>query len=72
MVIQAYYGTRKGGSGVRTIRTAEEAEKILKGGYSVTTVRLMDSESGALVGERWEQREGRTKWMWFYDQDYFK
>lgn len=72
MVIQAYYGTRRGGSGVRTIHSAAEAEKILKGGYGATTVRLEDSETGALVVQRWRNEgdyDTKAKWLWFYDQD---
>jgi hypothetical protein len=68
MSVMAYYGTRRGGSGGRTVKTAEEAEKILRGGYGVTNVRLVD-HNGDEVGGRWK-REGR--WFWFYDQDAFR
>ena len=71
-MIRAYYGLKRGGSGGRSIKDAAEAEKILKGGYGVTTVRLED-ESGELVGQRWRHTEGsKTRWLWFYDQDYFR
>jgi hypothetical protein len=65
--VMARYRTRKGGSGMRPVYSAAEAEKILKGGYSITTAYL---ECGIyLVGMR-EKRDG--KWWWFYDKDYFK
>jgi hypothetical protein len=66
-MIRAYYMTRRGAGGVRPIKTAAEAEKILRGGYSATTVRLED-ETGELVGQRWQDR---GRWLWFYDKDYF-
>jgi hypothetical protein len=66
--VMAYYGTRNGGSGVRTIEDAAEAEKILKGGYKATEVRLVD-ESGEEVG--WRQRQDDGRWMWCYDLDAF-
>lgn len=67
-MIRAYYGTRRGGSAVRPIKTAADAEKILRGGYGATSVRLED-ENGDLVGQRWKDR---GRWLWFFDQDYFK
>jgi hypothetical protein len=67
MCVMAYYGTRRGGSAGRTIRTEAEAEKILKGGYGATHVRL--EKSGEVIGERW-QLDG--KWLWFYEPDAFK
>ncbi len=71
-MIKAYYGLRNGGSGGRPIKDAAEAEKILKGGYGVTSVRLED-ENGELVGQRWRHYEGkRVLWLWFYDQTYFQ
>lgn len=71
-MIKAYYSTRKGGSGVRAIKDAAEAEKILRGGYSATTVRLEDAE-GNTVGVREESNYlDRGKWLWWFDQDAFK
>jgi hypothetical protein len=72
MCIKAYYGTRKGGSGCRPIRSAEEAEKILRGGYNATTVRLVDKD-GNIVGkrERTDQLD-RGKWLWWFDHEAFK
>ena len=71
-MVTAYYRTRKGAGGVRQIKTAAEAEKILKGGYSATTVRLED-EDGMIVGERWKlDKWNGGRWTWFYDADYFK
>ena len=72
MVITAYYGTRRGGSGVRKIKDSAEAEKILRGGYGASNVRLED-ESGEVVGIR-EQCDSldRGKWIWWFDVDAFK
>jgi hypothetical protein len=67
-VVKAYYGTRRGGSGVRPIRTEAEAEKILRGGYGVTSVRL-ETESGEQIGERWKDR---GRWLWAFDPSYFQ
>lgn len=70
--VRAYYGTRRGGSGVRPIKTAAEAEKILRGGYGATNVRLEDEATGEIVGQRTKQvMDGRMRWFWFYDQGYF-
>lgn len=72
MKVMAYYGTRRGGSGGRPVSTAADAEKILKGGYGVTNVRL-ETPNGGIVGMRfWEYVDGKWQWIWFYDQDYFK
>lgn len=70
-MIRAYYGTRKGGSGMRTIADAAEAEKILRGGYGATTVRLVD-ENGDTVGERGLSEARGYKWFWWFDADAFK
>lgn len=71
MKITAYCGFRRGGSGCRSVATAEEAEKILKGGYGVSTVRL-ENEAGELVGLRWRLNEGgRERWAWSYERDAF-
>jgi hypothetical protein len=71
MTIKAYYGLRSGGSGGRPITTAAEAEKILKGGYGVTNVRL-ENEQGDMVGQRWKDCEHRRpRWYWFYEKDAF-
>lgn len=66
--VRAYYSTRRGGSGCRNIRSAAEAEHILRGGYGVTNVRLED-DNGTCVGMRWEQANGQ--WAWFYEEDVF-
>lgn len=72
MTVTAYYGLRRGGSGGRTVRTAAEAEKILKGGYGVTTVRLVNDQ-GEVVGQRWKDTEHRRpRWYWFYEADAFR
>ena len=71
MTIKAYYSTRRGGSGVRPIRTAAEAEKILKGGYDASSVRL-ENEAGVVIGQRWKMAErGRDRWYWSYEPDAF-
>lgn len=70
-MIRAYYGLRRGGSGSRSIQSANEAEKILKGGYGVTTVRLEDCQ-GNVIGQRWKDTEHRRpRWYWFYEKDAF-
>jgi hypothetical protein len=72
MTIKAYCGFRRGGSGCRTIKDATEAEKILKGGYGVTTVSL-ENDQGDVVGKRWRHYEfGKAEWMWFYEPDAFQ
>jgi len=68
MIVQAYCGFKRGGSGVRTVCTEEEAKKILTGGYGVTTVRL-ETPNGGIAGMRW--KDGR-RWLWFYDPMYFQ
>ncbi len=71
MNVLAYYGTRRGGSGVRCVKDAAEAEKILRGAYQVTTVRLI-ADNGDIVGVRERHDDlGRGKWFWSFDQDYF-
>lgn len=71
MSVQAYYGLRKGGSGGRTVSTAAEAEKILRGGYGVTNVVMRDQDD-EIVGERvWRDIDGRMQWWWYYDRDAF-
>ena len=73
MTVIARYSTRKGGSGIRPIRSRAEAEKILRGAYSVTEVVLEDSK-GNIVGERCRMDGGhnnRVKWFWSFDKDAF-
>jgi hypothetical protein len=72
MTIKAYYGTHRGGSGCRVIKDATEAEKILRGGYGVTTVRL-ENDGGVVVGarERCDYLDGRLKWFWYFERDAF-
>lgn len=73
-MITAYYGTRKGGSGVRPIKDAAEAEKILRGGYGATHVRL-EASDGTLIGERRRTDypdDRRVRWFWSFDEDAFK
>lgn len=71
MTVMAYYGTRNGGSGGRAVASAAEAEKILKGGYGVTTVRLVDAK-GDEVGRRWRFTDKwGTRWLWHYETDAF-
>lgn len=71
MTVMAYYGLREGGSGGRAIHSVAEAEKILKGGYGVTTVRFVDSK-GDEVGRRWKSTDKwGTRWLWAYEADAF-
>lgn len=73
-MIRAYFTNRSGAGCVRTVETAQEAEKIMRGGYGATEARLED-ESGEIIGER-VQDDGthgvRGKWFWWFDQDAFK
>lgn len=70
-IITAYYSTRRGGCGVRKIKDAAEAEKILRGGYGATTVRLED-EDGNIIGIReLSNYLDRGKWLWWFDKDAF-
>jgi len=69
MTAMAYYGTRRGGSGCRVIRTAQEAEKILTGGYGATEVRI--ERDGEIVGERYRQDRAPRGWFWWFDRDAF-
>jgi hypothetical protein len=74
MTCTAYYTTRKGGSAVRSIKTAAEAEKLLSGGYGCVTGRIEHNETGEVVGVRERQYglgDGRRKYFWSYDPDYF-
>lgn len=70
-MIRAFYNSKRGGCGIRTIRNGEEADKILKGGYGVLDVRLED-ENGEVVGERFRCSDSglvfddaRIKWYWW-------
>lgn len=70
MTITARYMTRRGAGVCRTVNSAAEVEKILKGGYSALSVTI-ETDTGELVGKRWRE-PGERKWLWFYDQDFFK
>src|SRR5690606_29678228 len=74
MMIKAFYTDRRGAGCVRTINSAEEAEKILKGGYGATEVRL-ENEDGEVVGERTKAHaltlRGNGKYFWWFWNDLF-
>lgn len=72
MACKAYFETRRGGSGVRPLRSQAEVEMILQGGYGVTTVRI-ENDQGDVIGQR-ERLEGgaddrRIRWNWSYDKE---
>lgn len=72
MKVTAYYMTKRGAGCVRLVHNAEEAEKILRGGYGATTARL-ETANGGIVGMRFRESDaGKMRWFWFYDKDYFK
>lgn len=72
--ITATYGTKRGGSGARSVRTEAEALRLLKGACHVTTVALRN-DAGEVVGAR-ERTDAaddrRVKWAWWLDSDAFK
>lgn len=68
----AYYGTRRGGSGARSIRSASEAEALLHGRGGVTTVRIFNAKTGERIGERAptdSADDRRIRWIWCYDAE---
>jgi len=68
MTIRAYFTNRKGAGCSRSVLTAKEAEKILKGGYNALEVTLR-TDDDEVVGWR-VKRDGR--WLWSYDATYFE
>lgn len=62
----AYYGTRHGGSACRAILTFDELEKLLRGGFNCTNVRV-ETRAGEECG--WRERHDDGKWFWCYDKD---
>lgn len=76
MAIYANFRKRNGAGCSYPVKTAEEAEKILKGGYTAQEVVIVIYPEGTVIGRRWratgEQDDKRLRWLWFYDRDYFE
>lgn len=71
-MIRAYYMNRDGAGVVRTVESAVEAEKILRGGYGAKAVTLRNDDD-EIVGERAKMViDGREQWFWTYDADAFE
>jgi hypothetical protein len=72
MVCKAFYTDRRGAGCMRVIRSATEAEKLLRGGFGAREARIENS-AGELIGQRWratgETDDRRIKWIWSYDHE---
>ena len=71
-MITAKFMNRRGAGCTRIVKTAAEAEKILRGGYGALEATL-ETEDGTVIGERRRQdfEDGRFRWFWTFDQSYF-
>lgn len=68
MTVTATFRTRTGGSGVRTVRSAQEAGKIVRGGYGIRTATLRDGD--LVIGKREFGHPIEGKYCWWFDAEY--
>ena len=71
-MIVAKIMNRKGAGCTRTVPTAAEAEKIMRGGYGALEATL-ETDDGTVIGERRRQDmdDRRSRWFWSFDKTYF-
>jgi len=70
MALTGIYTTRRGAGCTRPLNTLGDVEKLLRGGWSATSVEIKTA-SGELVGYREPIEtadDRRVRWQWSYDQ----
>jgi hypothetical protein len=62
----AYFATRKGGSGARSMHSLADIESVLRGEGGIKTARIV-TKNGEEIG--WRERHDDGKYFWSYDAE---